>query len=61
MSRPDLPIPLAARVLEYCRALGTGWTYALHRNPYAVAGFLWGLRPRPSWTRPGAARPTSWP
>ena len=43
MSRPDLPIPLAARALEYCRALGTPWTYALHRNPYAVAGFLWGL------------------
>ena len=34
---------LADRVREYCRALGTPWTYALHRNPYAVAGFLWGL------------------
>ena len=43
MPRPDLPIPLAARVLEYRKALATPWTYALHRNPYAMAGFLWGL------------------
>ena len=43
MPRSDLPIPLAARALEYCRALGTPWTYAIHRNPYAVAGLLWGI------------------
>ncbi len=34
---------LTDRVREYCQALGTPWTYALHRNPYAMAGFLWGL------------------
>ena len=34
---------LADRVREYCKALSTPWTYALHRNPYAMAGFLWGL------------------
>ena len=35
--------PLVERVSEYWKALRTPWTYALHRNPYAVAGFLWGL------------------
>lgn len=34
---------LADRILEYTRALGLPWTYALHRNPYALAGLCWGL------------------
>ena len=34
---------LSERVAEYWKALRTPWTYALHRNPYAISGFLWGL------------------
>ena len=41
--REKRPSTLLDRIREYCQALGTPWTYAIHKNPYAVSGFLWGL------------------
>ena len=59
------PSSLRDRIREYCQALGTPWTYALHRNPYAISGFLWGL-PIPlvaivlaQWASGGPVTPTA--